>query len=303
MKKFNYFRLSFQCLLSLLLLLESPIANATETSKDLNSSANAEVIFLSRQLQETMASMPHERANPEMDRMRMDMMQTIYIQSQEGRYNSASEFKDLFLQKGTQRAIGVAGNVSRPAAKLLWMVLTGQAKDEDFQKVAEALTQDPSRGGDFSVELLSRIRKNLSGAQRAGRYGLSPAMNNWIENSKIDYKIAATPTGSGFQISPQHSIVLNFEADQAGERGAKTRFGIQQDICREKLGAAVGGIPKPTCHNSAQTGLNIGGDIAGTRNQFGQYWSWKASVQHNHGGRYNTRDSQEGRIGLTIPLY
>jgi hypothetical protein len=257
------------------------------------------MLFVSRQLYEVLRTMPRDENTSNTTELRYDMMDIMKAQQSVGARNG-QEFQGQFLQAGTTRAMGMAANTTVPAAKLLWNVLTGQASSADFEDIGQALHEDPTVGGQYSVEVLKRLRLYLAKAHEDGRFQGNRGLLYWMSNTKVLYKLNATPTTGGYAVSPKHTIVLQYQRAQRGDGKAMTTIGLQYDICRDSLAYSIGN-QVTTCEHLSSTGLNFGRDISRTRNQYGQYWNWGVSVQ-SHEARPGTRDSRDGRLRLTIPL-
>lgn len=272
------------------------------TKVDTKASANTEMLFVSRQIYEILRSMPRTEDPAPMRDIRSGMMEIL---QQPAGPRDTREFRAQFSQTASNRAMGQIGNSALPTGKLMWGVLSGQATERDFQDVAKALEEDPTKGSQYAIEVLPQLRKYLAKKHEEGRFGASGGLMHWLTNTKVTYHLNASPTmtdGSmGFAVSPKHTVGLQYEVGQRRDSRAQQRWGLQYDLCRDEMGRVWGTTTSQSCEHQWSTGLNFGRDLPGTRNQFGQYWNWGVSVT-NHRNHPGQRDSQEGRIRLTIPL-
>lgn len=293
---------TFLFLLAALPVLAEPMELPRLAKVETKASANAEMLFVSRQIYEILRSMPRENDQTPMYDIRYGMMEIL---QQPAGPRDTREFRAQFGQTATNRAMGQIGNSALPTGKLMWGVLSGQATERDFQEVAKALEEDPTKGSQYAIEVLPQLRKFLAKKHEEGRFGANGGLMEWMTNTKVTYKLNATPMmtdGSmGFAVSPKHTVGLQYEVGQRRDSRAQQRWGLQYDLCRDDMGRVWGSTTTQTCEHRYSTGVNFGRDIPGTRNQFGQYWNWGVSVT-NHRNSPGQRDSQEGRIRLTIPL-
>ncbi len=265
--------------------------------------ANAELIFLSKQLYEIFHASPHadQAETNRINFLRSSLQDQINSTLKQDQAASFGAYGQTFYANGVTRFKGIAHNVALPAVSLLMKVLNGTASDNDFKKVGDTLNLDPDSSGETSIHILRMIRGKFNQAEQLG-YRFGPALQEWIRNTDLVYAVGLRVDGT-LSVQPTHKFSAIYSGQQLADPNAHTRISVGVDVCRSSLSYSQQPSALGSCTEDQVYAASYGRDISRMQSRDGRYWSWAMTFNERQRDSDQISDNtQEALFILKIPL-